>query len=214
MVNGAGYSQGSRTCFLDIIEQMEKRGRNPKFKSDGELAAELRTALKEGRLDYVVVKGQNNAGTLIGYTKPKFRHQGDRVTATVDRHGAAGPDDEAYAARMTTTAIEGIESLEDSPGMLDALWNSVRLSVAARSAVDPDGAGINTWEAVVNAAQVGSALFQVTGATRGNRGMPYPPRDPATSRHRTQADRELSELAGRLLVCGHLPRPEANDRIV
>ncbi|WP_405439300.1 hypothetical protein OG373_18630 [Streptomyces avidinii] len=69
VVNGARYSQGSRTYFLDIIEQMEKRGRNPTFKSDGDLAAELRTALKEGRLDYVVVKGQDNAGTYTGYTK-------------------------------------------------------------------------------------------------------------------------------------------------
>ncbi|MFI8452798.1 immunity 49 family protein [Streptomyces erythrochromogenes] len=89
------------------------------------------------------------------------------MTVIVDRHGSAGPDDDTYAARMTTAAIEGIESLENSPGIIDALWNSVRLGVAARSAVDPDGAGIDTWEAVVNAAQVGSALFQVSGATEG-----------------------------------------------
>ncbi|OEJ32573.1 immunity 49 family protein [Streptomyces subrutilus] len=90
------------------------------------------------------------------------------MTAAVGRHGAAGgPDDEDYAARMTTTAIEGIASLESFPGMLDALWSSVRLSVAARSAVDPDASGIDTWEAVVNAMQVGSTLFQVTGAADG-----------------------------------------------
>ncbi len=79
------------------------------------------------------------------------------MTVTVDRHGAAGgSDDEDYAARMTTTAIEGIESLQGFPGMLDALWNSVRLSVAARSAVDPDASRTATWEAVVNAMQVGT----------------------------------------------------------
>ncbi|MEU9235092.1 immunity 49 family protein [Streptomyces subrutilus] len=90
------------------------------------------------------------------------------MTVTVNRHGAAGgPDDEDFAARMTTTVIEGIESLESFPGMLDALWNSVRLSVAARSAVDPDASRIATWEAVVDAMQVGSALFQVTGAADG-----------------------------------------------
>ncbi|MFD8632887.1 immunity 49 family protein [Streptomyces sp. NPDC059533] len=87
--------------------------------------------------------------------------------ALVHRHGTAGPDDEGYAAQMTSRAIEWIESLESSPQMIDALWNSVRLSVAARSAVDADGAGIDTWEAVVNAMQVGSALFRVTGATEG-----------------------------------------------
>ncbi|MFJ9940563.1 hypothetical protein ACIQTM_09325, partial [Streptomyces erythrochromogenes] len=72
VVNGARYSQGSRTYFLDIIAQMEKRARDPKYKSDGDLAAALRTALDEGRLDYVVVKGQDNAGTYTGYTKQKF----------------------------------------------------------------------------------------------------------------------------------------------
>ncbi|WP_326588779.1 hypothetical protein [Streptomyces sp. NBC_01294] len=71
-VNGARYSQGSRTYFLDILDQMEKRGRNPKFKSDETLAAALRTALDEGRVDYVAVRGQDNAGTYTGYTKQKF----------------------------------------------------------------------------------------------------------------------------------------------
>lgn len=89
------------------------------------------------------------------------------MTVTVHRHGAAGPDDESYAERRTASAIEGIESLERSPRMIDALWNSVRLSVSARSAVDPDGSGIDTWEAVVNAMQVGSTLFRVTGSTEG-----------------------------------------------
>ncbi|MFD6227128.1 hypothetical protein ACFWFZ_09635 [Streptomyces sp. NPDC060232] len=71
-VNGARYSQGSRTYFLDILDQMEKRGRKPEFKSDETLASALRTALDEGRVDYVVVRGQDNAGTYTGYTKQKY----------------------------------------------------------------------------------------------------------------------------------------------
>ncbi|MEE1811389.1 immunity 49 family protein [Streptomyces sp. BE133] len=51
--------------------------------------------------------------------------------------------------------------------MIDALWNSVRLAAAARSAADPRGSGIDAWEAVVNSMQVGSALFRVAGATEG-----------------------------------------------
>ncbi|MFD9725980.1 hypothetical protein [Streptomyces sp. NPDC059072] len=75
VINGVRHSQGSRAYFLDILDQMEKRGRNPKFKSDGVLAADLRKALagKDGlSLDYIVVKGQDNVGTYTGYTKQKF----------------------------------------------------------------------------------------------------------------------------------------------
>ncbi|MGW6820793.1 hypothetical protein [Streptomyces sp. NPDC055005] len=72
IVDGVRQSQGSRAYFLDIITQMEKRGRKEEFASDGVLAEKLRTALDEGRLDYVVVKGQDNAGTYTGYTKQKF----------------------------------------------------------------------------------------------------------------------------------------------
>ncbi|MFJ9076499.1 immunity 49 family protein [Streptomyces sp. NPDC102278] len=71
---------------------------------------------------------------------------------------------------MTSSVIKRIESLEKSPRMIDAVWDSVRLAVGARAAVDPVGGAIDTWEAVVNAAQVGSALFRITGATEGTEG--------------------------------------------
>ncbi|RST07216.1 hypothetical protein E2C00_09165 [Streptomyces sp. WAC05374] len=89
------------------------------------------------------------------------------MTVSVPRHGTAGSDDEGYAEYLGTKAIEKIESLESSPHMIDALWNSVRLSVAARAAVDPRGSGIDTWEAVVDTMQVGSAIFRVTGVSEG-----------------------------------------------
>jgi hypothetical protein len=89
------------------------------------------------------------------------------VTVTVPRHGAPGPDDEGYARKVTERTIEEIESLEEAPHMIDALWNSVRTCVQARSTVDPKGSGIDTWEAVVNAMQVGSAVFRAAGATEG-----------------------------------------------
>ncbi len=71
-VNGARHSQGSRPYFLDILEQMKKRGRDPRYRSDWDLAKELKTALDEGRLEYVAVKGKDNAGTYTGYTKQRF----------------------------------------------------------------------------------------------------------------------------------------------
>ncbi|MEU1215741.1 hypothetical protein ABZ424_25740 [Streptomyces sp. NPDC005790] len=70
LVRGARFSQGSRTYFLDILEQMTKRER--KFPSEGALAADLRRALRDGRVDYIVVRGQDNAGTYTGYTMSKF----------------------------------------------------------------------------------------------------------------------------------------------
>ncbi|MBO0917491.1 hypothetical protein [Streptomyces laculatispora] len=70
VVNGARYSQGSRTYFLDILDQMKKRKRE--FPSEGKLSTDLRDALRDGRVDYVVVRGQDNAGTYTGYSTQKF----------------------------------------------------------------------------------------------------------------------------------------------
>ncbi|MGI5448269.1 immunity 49 family protein [Streptomyces sp. CA-243310] len=90
------------------------------------------------------------------------------MTVTVERHGDAEPGDERYAERMTASAIKQIEGLESSSArMIDALWDSVQLAVGARAAVDPVGGAIDTWEAVVDVAQLGSALFRITGATEG-----------------------------------------------
>lgn len=51
--------------------------------------------------------------------------------------------------------------------MIDALWDSVRTCVQARSTIDPTCSGIETWEAVVNAMQAGSAIFRTATATEG-----------------------------------------------
>jgi len=89
------------------------------------------------------------------------------VTVTIPRHGAPGPDDQRFATRFVKRTIERIDALEQSPGMIDALWNSVRTCVKARATIDPKGSHIDTWEAVVNAMQVGSAVFRVVSATEG-----------------------------------------------
>ncbi|ROQ71567.1 hypothetical protein EES39_05245 [Streptomyces sp. ADI92-24] len=89
------------------------------------------------------------------------------MTVTISRHGEPGPDDERYAQNRSRRTIEAINSLEQSPHMLDVLWNSVRTCVEARSTIDPTSSGIETWEAVVNAMQVGSAIFRTASATGG-----------------------------------------------
>ncbi|WP_330238852.1 immunity 49 family protein [Streptomyces sp. NBC_00525] len=87
------------------------------------------------------------------------------MTVIIPRHGRPGPDDEGFARALTEETIEEISSIEQSPHMLDAMWNSVRTCVGARSTVDPACSGIETWEAVVNAMQVGSAIFRAATAT-------------------------------------------------
>ncbi len=58
--NGRQVSQGSREYFFDIIHAMEKRG-------EFDLAETLDKALNDGKLEYVVVKGEKNAGTYTGF---------------------------------------------------------------------------------------------------------------------------------------------------
>ncbi|MGW7225129.1 hypothetical protein [Streptomyces cyaneofuscatus] len=63
--NGRQVSQGSREYFLDIIAEMKKRG-------ERDTVRDLQKALKAGKLDYVVVKGEKNSGTYTGYQYRRF----------------------------------------------------------------------------------------------------------------------------------------------
>ncbi len=68
--SGKRVSQGTRDYFLDIIREMEKRG--TKNLAEAKLAEKLRDALKQGNLDYIVVKGERNAGEYAGYRMREF----------------------------------------------------------------------------------------------------------------------------------------------
>ncbi|MEU6174620.1 hypothetical protein ABZ832_22240 [Streptantibioticus parmotrematis] len=72
--DGVRVSQGTRAYFEDILREMEKRAaKNPaKYSSDGDLARQLSHALDEGKLDYIVVKGNENSGRYAGYSMRKF----------------------------------------------------------------------------------------------------------------------------------------------
>ncbi|MEU4200780.1 hypothetical protein AB0F64_12605 [Streptomyces sp. NPDC026294] len=63
--NGRRVSQGSREYFFDIIEKMTKRG-------ELGLVTDLKKALREGKLEYVVIKGEKNTGTYTGYQYRRF----------------------------------------------------------------------------------------------------------------------------------------------
>ncbi|MEU4124684.1 hypothetical protein [Streptomyces virginiae] len=58
-------SQGSREYFYDILRVMEKRG-------ETELVAAIENAIKENKLDYVVVKGEKNSGRYTGLQYRRF----------------------------------------------------------------------------------------------------------------------------------------------
>jgi hypothetical protein len=62
---GKQVSQGSREYFLDIMKAMSKRGEHEAVQS-------LRDALRSGKLEYVVIKGEKNAGTYTGYQYRRF----------------------------------------------------------------------------------------------------------------------------------------------
>ncbi|MGW1051614.1 immunity 49 family protein [Streptomyces sp. NPDC001118] len=89
------------------------------------------------------------------------------MTVIIPRHSSPGPDDEGYAADLGQNVIEDVQDLEESPDSLDLLLSTALLHVQARCTVDPRAARLETWEAVVTAMQIYSALFAVTSATEG-----------------------------------------------
>ncbi|MFE0492794.1 hypothetical protein, partial [Streptomyces griseoaurantiacus] len=68
--SGKRVSQGTREYFFDILDEMRKRGET--HPSELVLADKLEQALKSGKLDYIVVKGEKNVGEYAGYHMRKF----------------------------------------------------------------------------------------------------------------------------------------------
>ncbi|MGI5481686.1 hypothetical protein [Streptomyces lavendofoliae] len=67
---GGRAMQGSREYFLDILREMRDRGRE--IPSERKLARALKTALDQGKLDYIVVKGKSDGRLYGGYEMEKF----------------------------------------------------------------------------------------------------------------------------------------------
>ncbi|MFF8656198.1 hypothetical protein [Streptomyces huasconensis] len=65
LTNGRQVSQGSREYFDEIIAAMESRG-------EFALTEAIDKALTEGKLEYVVIKGEKNTGTYTGYKYRRF----------------------------------------------------------------------------------------------------------------------------------------------
>ncbi|MEU6686432.1 hypothetical protein [Streptomyces sp. NPDC046832] len=69
--NGFSVAQGSREYFLDILNEMKKRGLNGN-RNEAKLYKELKAALKQGKVDYILVKGKSNGGEYAGYYMRRF----------------------------------------------------------------------------------------------------------------------------------------------
>ncbi|GEC05871.1 hypothetical protein SSP24_35260 [Streptomyces spinoverrucosus] len=89
------------------------------------------------------------------------------MTVSIARHGAPGPNAERFAEALSGSTTASIERLEEAPAMIDTTFTKSLLNVQAHCTVDPRAASIETWEAVVAAMQLGSALFTVTSSTDG-----------------------------------------------
>ncbi|MFD7708913.1 immunity 49 family protein [Streptomyces sp. NPDC059786] len=90
------------------------------------------------------------------------------MTAHVARHELpAGPDAERFAERLSGRVTKRIDQLEESADMIDFAFGTAVMSLRARCVVDPRAAVAETWDAAVNAVQLGSAMFAVTGASEG-----------------------------------------------
>ncbi|MFF3395537.1 immunity 49 family protein [Streptomyces sp. NPDC002669] len=76
-------------------------------------------------------------------------------------------DDEQLAEKLNAHLFRRIETLEETTEVIDSDFDTAVLSLYARCTSDPRAAAAETWDATVNAMQLGSALFAVTGITEG-----------------------------------------------
>ncbi|MEU9718232.1 immunity 49 family protein [Streptomyces sp. NPDC047976] len=84
-------------------------------------------------------------------------------------HSEPQPTSAAWVDGLTKDLIKDLDALSPSspPRNLGSAWRDATFNVAARFGVDPQAAELGTWEAVVAAAQLGSALFRTAGMTEG-----------------------------------------------
>ncbi|MFF1353328.1 immunity 49 family protein [Streptomyces sp. NPDC058297] len=86
----------------------------------------------------------------------------------VPRHGESGPNNVVYAKRLADSTARSVLRLERSPRMVDITFDKAVMSAQAHCAVDPRALALETWEATVNAMQVGSALFATSSRIDGS----------------------------------------------
>ncbi|MFG2622936.1 immunity 49 family protein [Streptomyces sp. NPDC048507] len=89
------------------------------------------------------------------------------MTVIVESHARPAPESADWVRSQDERLVANIDELATLPGELDRVWNQADLHVQSRTLVDPTAAELTTWETVVDAAQLGSALFRTAGMTEG-----------------------------------------------
>ncbi|MFC7990745.1 immunity 49 family protein [Streptomyces pilosus] len=90
------------------------------------------------------------------------------MTTVIARHGLpAGADAEQFAERLNKHLLKGIDRLEESTAVIDSTFSAATMNLRARCVIDPPADAVETWEAAVNAMQLGSALYAVTATSDG-----------------------------------------------
>ncbi|MDG9718720.1 immunity 49 family protein [Streptomyces sp. DH24] len=89
------------------------------------------------------------------------------MTVYFPRHELNRPDPERYAEQFNEYLVKRIDKLETSSAVIDGTFQAAVMYLRARCLVDPPAAKAETWDAAVNAMQMGSALFAATGVSEG-----------------------------------------------
>ncbi|GGR69527.1 hypothetical protein GCM10010252_04470 [Streptomyces aureoverticillatus] len=90
------------------------------------------------------------------------------MTEHIARHGlSTGPEAQQFAEQVTQHLTEEIDDLEESAAVIDSTFGTAVMALRAQCVIDPRAAAVETWYAAVNAMQLGSALFAVTGVSEG-----------------------------------------------
>ncbi|WP_241522764.1 MULTISPECIES: immunity 49 family protein [unclassified Streptomyces] len=90
------------------------------------------------------------------------------MTVHITRHSMSGGlDAENLADQLGRSQAKDIDELEESADLIDFTFTTALVALHARCVVDPRAAAVETWEATVNAMQLGSAFFAVTETSDG-----------------------------------------------
>ncbi|MCH0539330.1 immunity 49 family protein [Streptomyces sp. MUM 203J] len=89
------------------------------------------------------------------------------MTTIVTRHFTPGAVEEEWAEYLGGNLAQDIDELEEYPHSFPMVFNGALLHLGARCTVDPRAAKLETWEAVVNTLQLGSAMFAGVCADEG-----------------------------------------------
>ncbi|MFJ3962511.1 immunity 49 family protein [Streptomyces sp. NPDC090036] len=89
------------------------------------------------------------------------------MTVTVASHLEGGPEAAEFAARLSASVARRIDRLEVSADAIDFAFSTAVLALQAHCVAEPEADTLESWQATVNAMQLGSALFAVTGTSDG-----------------------------------------------